>query len=467
MKVLLRKSHEEVTRLIQKELREVIYDDYGPKNAENMKELSGKEKSKEAIASLQTMLNLVEIGSVAQLADDGIFGTKTFGALVAFQKQYDLEVDWIVWHETFSKLKALIDGVKQEKISTHALPQGLRFREIKPRVFVHPSVSGIKIRENQVGKSLKKEVPWVYKNKSATLEYNSIEDAESKLETQNFELESLRGKWNNKKAISVSDANKSKLEWKTIVDLDNLWLAQESPLYIQARAFIEWSTSVLVDGVNGPATRRIGRSLWIFQDVSLVKNKEQVAPKVESTHSWDFNVDFWYRDYKEARNLWHSWGVRINMDCNQSSARKIIPPLIVIPDGSPEHMRVAAEHYVQKMAELHNDKFDRGFMGKVVESGENWRGLDYTMHTEWWSIDDQKMVKYLKTEEWIQHYRNILTETLWTIPGAQFWLPHWKYSKKWQVRDPGAVNKESWDSEVSIAKIHLEGFRNEALLASR
>ncbi len=140
------------------------------------------------------------------------------------------------------------------------------------------------------------------------------------------------------------------------------------------------------------------------------------------------------------------------MDCNQSDGRKIIPPLIVIPDNSSPEIRAAAKAYVDAMAQLHN-RYGRDFTGQVKTRSQNGRGRSNTIHTEGWSIDDLQMVDFLKSEEGIQEYRRILASTLGKIPGAVFSLPHGK-------TDPGAMNSLG-DSEVSLAQLHLNGFSSE------
>lgn len=100
------------------------------------------------------------------------------------------------------------------------------------------------------------------------------------------------------------------------------------------------------------------------------------------------------------------------MDCNQSDGRKVIPPLIVIPDDATPEMKAAAQAYVDAMAKLHNEKFGRDFRGQVKTRGQNGRGRSNTIHTEAWSIDDLQMVDYLKSPEGIQEYRQILASTL-------------------------------------------------------
>lgn len=61
------------------------------------------------------------------------------------------------------------------------------------------------------------------------------------------------------------------------------------------------------------------------------------------------------------------------MDCNYSSGRKVIPPLIVIPDDASPEMRAAAQAYVDAMAKIQNEKFGRDLPGKVITRGANGR----------------------------------------------------------------------------------------------
>lgn len=122
------------------------------------------------------------------------------------------------------------------------------------------------------------------------------------------------------------------------------------------------------------------------------------------------NLGFW--EANKVAEVRRNGGIWINMDCNQSSGRKVIPPLIVIPDDSSPEIRAAARAYVDAMTKLHNEKFGRNFSGQVKTRGQNGRGRPDTIHTEAWSIDDTQMVEFLKSEEGIQQYREILASTL-------------------------------------------------------
>jgi hypothetical protein len=160
------------------------------------------------------------------------------------------------------------------------------------------------------------------------------------------------------------------------------------------------------------------------------------------------------RDWSEAEvnELRRKWGIRINMDCNQSDSRRVIPPLIVIPDDASPEMRAAAQAYVDAMAQIHNEKFGRNFTGKVMTRGANGRWKVNTIHTEGWSIEDTQIVSYLTSPEGIQKYQDILENTLGKIPWAVFGLPH-----------GGVQGKDKWaghngQNEVSLARTHLEWF---------
>jgi hypothetical protein len=135
-------------------------------------------------------------------------------------------------------------------------------------------------------------------------------------------------------------------------------------------------------------------------------------PSIISSLPGDFKTNMGFWDASKVAEVRRSGGIWINMDCNQSDGRKVIPPLIVIPDDASPEMKAAAQAYVDAMAQLHNEKFGRDFTGKVKTRGENGRGRQNTIHTEAWSIDDTQMVDFLKSEEGVQEYRQILASTL-------------------------------------------------------
>lgn len=176
-------------------------------------------------------------------------------------------------------------------------------------------------------------------------------------------------------------------------------------------------------------------------------------PSIISNLPGDFKTNLGFWDASKVAEVRRNGGIWINMDCNQSDGRKVIPPLIVIPDDASPEMRAAAQAYVDAMAQLHNEKFGRDFRGQVKTRGQNGRGRPNTIHTEAWSIDDIQMVDFLKSPEGIQEYRKILASTLGKIPGAVFSWPHGQ-------KDPGAVNSRG-DSEVNLAQLHLNGFSSE------
>lgn len=116
------------------------------------------------------------------------------------------------------------------------------------------------------------------------------------------------------------------------------------------------------------------------------------------------NMGFWDASKvaevrKNGREYGSTWTVI------SSDGRKVIPPIVIPDDASPE-MRAAAQAYVNAMAQLHNEKFGCDFTGKVKTRGQNGRGRSNTIHTEAWSIDDTQMVDFpQKVQEAYIHCR--------------------------------------------------------------
>ena len=117
------------------------------------------------------------------------------------------------------------------------------------------------------------------------------------------------------------------------------------------------------------------------------------------------------------------------------------------------------------MAKLHNSKFNRNFKGSVRVAGtkSTWKGKETkqrgsagVIHLEGYAITDKDMVEYLKTKEGHAEYRRILDKSFGMLSGATIGLPH-------TARDNGAIDDDTGDSEVAIAKLLLSDYPNTRL----
>jgi peptidoglycan hydrolase-like protein with peptidoglycan-binding domain len=137
----------------------------------------------------------------------------------------------------------------------------------------------------------------------------------------------------------------------------------------------------------------------------------------------------------------------ISLDANSSAGREeILRPLIVIPNNATAAERRAAQASVDRVARWldENAPGTRRGSGLVLTTAQNGRGLRGFFHTEFFSVNDSAAVRLVKERP--AEFARILGETLGTIPGANFILPH-------GVRgDPGAVSADEQTSELGLAR---------------
>jgi len=158
-------------------------------------------------------------------------------------------------------------------------------------------------------------------------------------------------------------------------------------------------------------------------------------------------------DFKEGKYY-------ISNDANKADGVPIIQPVAIIPPNSPQPVVDAVNVYASEMAALHNRKFGRNFKGSVRVTGAEstyrgektkQRGSAGVIHLEGYAITDKDMVEYLKTKEGHAEYQRILDKSFGMLSGATIGLPH-------TARDNGAIDDDTGDSEVGIAKLLLSDY---------
>lgn len=158
-------------------------------------------------------------------------------------------------------------------------------------------------------------------------------------------------------------------------------------------------------------------------------------------------------DFKEGKYY-------ISNDANKADGVPVIQPLAIIPKNSPQEVVDAVATYTNEMAKLHNSKFNRNFKGSVRIAGEKtmWKGKETTqrgsagvIHLEGYAITDKDMIEFLKTKEGHTEHRRILDKAFGMLPNATIGLPH-------TASDNGAIDDDTGDSEVGIAKLLLSDY---------
>jgi peptidoglycan hydrolase-like protein with peptidoglycan-binding domain len=148
----------------------------------------------------------------------------------------------------------------------------------------------------------------------------------------------------------------------------------------------------------------------------------------------------------------------IALDANSASGREeILRPLIVIPNNATAAERAAARAAVDRVARWldENAPGERRTSGVVLTTAQNGRGIRGFFHTEFFSVNDSAAVKLVK--ERTPDFARILGETLGSIPGANFIVPHG--AQRGRFRDPGAVSADGRTTELGLGQtIVRDGF---------
>lgn len=151
---------------------------------------------------------------------------------------------------------------------------------------------------------------------------------------------------------------------------------------------------------------------------------------------------------EQRREIFKKGGVVVNLDANWAKKGQQTAPMVVIPDGATDEQRQRAQEYVDAIEAAYRDKFGESLGAKVVTRSENGRGREGTIHTEPFSVNDDKAVSYFTQDpEGRKTIADITARTLGKIQGAQFSLPHDPYREK---PDYGAQGE--YGSEVDIAR---------------
>ena len=160
----------------------------------------------------------------------------------------------------------------------------------------------------------------------------------------------------------------------------------------------------------------------------------------------------------ERTKLRKAGNVLLNLDANHSGKkngkviRRVLEPMMVIPDDAKEETKTAAALAIGLMDELfekvHGRAPKRSLESRLKttsqnKSDTNQGGRKGVIHSELFAVTDNKMVNFLKTEAGIKEYTGILREAFKDVPKLQIFLPH-------NQKDQGAETDKG-SSEVSLA----------------
>jgi hypothetical protein len=161
---------------------------------------------------------------------------------------------------------------------------------------------------------------------------------------------------------------------------------------------------------------------------------------------------------QERQKVFSEGGVVVNLDTNHAPRGRQTGPLVVIPDNATKEQREAAQQYVQQIEQAYKEQFGQSLPGRVVTRSQNGRGRTATIHTEPYSVNDEKAVEYFnRTPEGRAKIAAITSSTLGTIPKVKFSLPHNPYQ---QNPDYGASGPDGKWNEVGIARTALEDLKS-------
>jgi hypothetical protein len=156
----------------------------------------------------------------------------------------------------------------------------------------------------------------------------------------------------------------------------------------------------------------------------------------------------------ERRKIAASGGVVVNLDTNWAPSDQQTTPMVVIPDNATAEQRSAAEAYARGVADVYKTQFGKSLEPKVVTRSQNGRGRNDTIHTEPFSVNDSKAVKFFTSPEGKAAHAQLLRDTFGKVPGAQFSIPHDPTGAR---KDRGA--KGPMGDEVEIAQQVLAELR--------
>ena len=212
----------------------------------------------------------------------------------------------------------------------------------------------------------------------------------------------------------------------------------------------------IVDGTPGKIPREIKSSSTLLGSrlpkTTMASTRELTyAPEAKLRVSPEFSPGLAERKSLRKRGI-----LMANLDANHSGNKKgtktpvkrVIEPVMIIPDGATKDTRTRAQSAVRLMDDLysrvHGRRPKRKVNSRVKTTTENrGRGREHIMHTELFAVTDNKMVNYLKTDEGAREYTGILHRVFGDLDGMRWFLPH---SEK---RQGATTDKGS--SEVDLA----------------
>ena len=252
---------------------------------------------------------------------------------------------------------------------------------------------------------------------------------------------------------------------------------RQSTAYREAQEFHTYKASKFAEGLKA----ELGNQDW---DNLSLKEQSDMLREMEQHYNDDFLRQLKHdeeiqevKDNKTSQNLikpdlyrsssssqrmadFKEGKYYISNDANKADGVPIIQPVAIIPPNSPQPVVDAVNVYASEMAALHNRKFGRNFKGSVRVTGAEstyrgektkQRGSAGVIHLEGYAITDKDMVEYLKTKEGHAEYHRILDKSFGMLSGATIGLPH-------TARDSGAIDDDTGDSEVGIAKLLLSDY---------
>ena len=147
----------------------------------------------------------------------------------------------------------------------------------------------------------------------------------------------------------------------------------------------------------------------------------------------------------------------LNLDSNHSGfkadgktpKRRVLDPMMILPDDATEQDKVRARMAVELMDELYDSVHGKMPQSSptsrvLTRSQNNNRGRKGVTHTELFAVTDNKMVNFLKTVEGAKEYASILRTAYGDSDKVKFYLPHSQSA-------PGAkTDKGSTEADLAL-----------------
>jgi|GEM_PF-1639518 len=219
---------------------------------------------------------------------------------------------------------------------------------------------------------------------------------------------------------------------------------------------------LMADGVAGPTTFRAmdevdAGTRQLREPPIATNNKEPTpgAPAHKEVTVGDNTFDVHNRTRYETGRRSVPGDRKISFDANSGGRDgEILRPLVVIPNDATPAERAAAQQAADRVAKWFDDNLpgDRKSTGIVRTTAENGRGVGGFFHAEFHSVHDHDAVNLIKNNP--QEYARMLGETMGSIPGANFIVPHGREGR-WG-KDPGATSFDGKTHEVGLARHVIE-----------